>query len=94
MPIPRPYLPDAKGVAQAIQRDLEEVGITTRLETREWGTYLEAIGRGEHDMCLIGWTGDNGDPDNFLNVLLPSKTATETDSQNYSFYRNPEWTIS
>ena len=91
MPIPRPYMPDGKGIAQAIQRDLEEVGIRTTLETREWGTYLEEIGRGAHDMCLIGWTGDNGDPDNFLNVLLPSKTATPEDAQNYAYYKNPEF---
>ena len=25
---------------------------------------------GEHQMGFLGWTGDNGDPDNFLAVLL------------------------
>ena len=25
---------------------------------------------GEHQMGMLGWTGDNGDPDNFLNNLL------------------------
>ncbi len=90
MPIPRPYMPDGKGIAQAMQRDLKEVGIDVRLVTREWGTYLEETGRGAHDMCLLGWTGDNGDPDNFLNVLLSSKTATKTDAQNVAYYKNPE----
>lgn len=90
MPIPRPYMPNGRGVAQAMQRDLEEVGIRVELVTREWSTYLEDIGRGEHDMCIIGWTGDNGDPDNFLNVLLSSKGATEENAQNYSYYKNPE----
>ena len=41
-------------------------------------------------MCLLGWTGDNGDPDNFLNVLLNSATATPTDAQNVAYYKNPE----
>ncbi|WP_240432458.1 ABC transporter substrate-binding protein [Rubrobacter indicoceani] len=90
MPIPRPYMPNGRGVAQAMQRDLEEVGIRVELVTREWGTYLEEIGRGEHDMCIIGWTGDNGDPDNFLNVLLSSRNATEENAQNYSYYRNED----
>ncbi|MBA2692076.1 MAG: ABC transporter substrate-binding protein [Rubrobacter sp.] len=90
MPIPRPYMPNARGVAQAMQNDLEEVGINVELVTREWGTYLDETGRGEHDMCILGWTGDNGDPDNFLNVLLSSRGATETDAQNVAYYQNPE----
>ena len=90
MPIPRPYMPDGRGVAQAIQRDLEEVGIRAQLETREWGTYLEETGRGTHDACILGWTGDNGDPDNFLNVLLSSKSATEENALNVAFYKNPD----
>ncbi|MBA2440887.1 MAG: ABC transporter substrate-binding protein [Rubrobacter sp.] len=35
MPIPRPYMPDGEGLAQAMQQDLEEVGIDVNLETRE-----------------------------------------------------------
>lgn len=90
MPIPRPYMPDGKGIAQAMQQDLEQVGIRAKLETREWGTYLEETGSGVHDMALLGWTGDNGDPDNFMNVLLASSTATPTDAQNIAYYKNPE----
>jgi peptide/nickel transport system substrate-binding protein len=90
MPIPRPYMPDGKGIAQAMQQDLKEVGVNAKLVTYEWGTYLERTGSGEHDMALLGWTGDNGDPDNFLNVLLSSKTATEKDALNIAYYKNPE----
>ena len=90
MPIPRPYMPDGRGVAQAMQRDLEEVGITAKLVTREWGTYLEETGTGAHDAAMLGWSGDNGDPDNFLNVLLSSGSATEEDAQNIAYYKNPE----
>ncbi|MGI8651036.1 MAG: ABC transporter substrate-binding protein [Rubrobacter sp.] len=90
MPIPRPYMPNGRGVAQAMQQDLQEVGIQVELVTREWGTYLEETGRGEHDMCILGWTGDNGDPDNFLNVLLSSKGATEENAQNVAYFQNEE----
>jgi peptide/nickel transport system substrate-binding protein len=90
MPIPRPYMPDGKGIAQAMQQNLKEVGVDAKLVTFEWGTYLDKTGRGEHDMALLGWTGDNGDPDNFLNVLLSSTTATETDALNIAYYKNPE----
>ena len=90
MPIPRPYMPDGKGIAQAMQQDLKEVGVTAKLVTREWGTYLQETGEGAHPMALLGWTGDNGDPDNFLNVLLGSASATPTDALNIAYYKNPE----
>ena len=90
MPIPRPYMPDGKGIAQAMQSDLEKIGVNAKLVTFEWGTYLEKTGSGQHPMALLGWTGDNGDPDNFLNVLLGSASATETDALNIAYYKNPE----
>jgi peptide/nickel transport system substrate-binding protein len=90
MPIPRPYIPDGKGIAEAMQQDLKEVGINAKLVTYEWGTYLQKTGSGEHDMALLGWTGDNGDPDNFLNVLLASKSATKENALNIAYYKNPE----
>jgi peptide/nickel transport system substrate-binding protein len=90
MPVPRPYMPDGKGIAQDMQADLKEVGVNAELVTYEWGTYLEKTGSGQHPMCLLGWPGDNGDPDNFLNVLLGSATATETYALNVAYYKNPE----
>lgn len=90
MPIPRPYMPDAKSVAQVMQQDLKKVGVNVKLVTYEWGTYLEKTGAGEHPTCLLGWTGDNGDPDNFLNVLLNSAGATPTDALNVAYYKNPK----
>ena len=40
-------------------------------------------------MALLGWTGDNGDPDNFLYVLL-DKSATALPASNIAFYRSEE----
>jgi ABC-type transport system substrate-binding protein len=90
MPIPRPYMPDAKSVAQVMQQNLEKVGVSATLRTFDWGTYLTKTGSGEHTTCLLGWTGDNGDPDNFLNVLLNSASATSTGALNVAYYKNPE----
>jgi peptide/nickel transport system substrate-binding protein len=42
-------------------------------------------------MCLIGWTGDNGDPDNFLYTLLDRDAAVKGSAQNYSFWRDPRF---
>jgi peptide/nickel transport system substrate-binding protein len=90
MPIPRPYMPDAKSIAQVMQQNLEKVGVSAKLVTYEWGTYLSKTGAGEHPTCLLGWTGDNGDPDNFLNVLLNSASATPQNALNVAYYKNPK----
>jgi len=91
MPVPRPYMPDGKLIAQAMQQDLEKVGVKCNLVTYDWGTYLEKLENFEHTMCLIGWIGDNGDPDNFLYVLLDKDTATPGSAQNYSNYKSDEY---
>jgi peptide/nickel transport system substrate-binding protein len=90
MPLARPYMPDAKSIAQAMQEDLKEVGINATLETRDWSVYLQETGRGVHDMCLLGWTADNGDPDNFLGILLSSASATPQNALNVAYYKSSE----
>ncbi len=70
MPVQRPYNPDAKKMAELIQSDWAKIGVEAEIVTFEWGEYLKRSKAGEHDTVLLGWTGDNGDPDNFLRVLL------------------------
>lgn len=91
MPVPRPYMPDGRKVAEAMQADLAKVGINAKIVSYEWTTYLEKTKNLEHDACLLGWTGDNGDPDNFLYVLL-SKTAAYAPATNYASWKNDEFT--
>jgi peptide/nickel transport system substrate-binding protein len=85
---PRPYMPQPGKVAEAIQADLEKVGVRARLVQWDWGTYLDKVFNGDHTMALLGWTGDNGDPDNFLYVLLDKTAAERKPSQNVAFYRS------
>lgn len=70
MPVQRPYNPNARRMAEMIQADWAKVGVEAEIVTFEWGEYLKRSKNGEHDTVLLGWTGDNGDPDNFLYVLL------------------------
>jgi len=70
MPVQRPYNPNARRMAEMIQADWAKVGIDAKVVTYEWGEYLKRSKDGEHETVLLGWTGDNGDPDNFLAVLL------------------------
>jgi dipeptide transport system substrate-binding protein len=77
MPVQRPYNPNARRMAEMIQADWAEVGVDAEIVTYEWGEYLARTNRGEHETVLLGWTGDNGDPDNFLYVLLGCDAARD-----------------
>lgn len=70
LPVSRPYLPNGKKLGELVQADLAKIGVKVKLVTFDWPTYLEKSKKGEHQMIQFGWTGDNGDPDNFMNVLL------------------------
>lgn len=87
MPVTRPYMPDGPKVAEAIQADFEKIGVKAKITTYEWATYLEKTRLGEADTFLLGWTGDNGDADNFLYVLLDEDNIG---SNNYTYYKNPK----
>ncbi len=75
MPVQRPYNPNARRMAELIQADWAKVGVDAEIVTFEWGEYLKRSKEGEHQTLLLGWTGDNGDPDNFLYVLLSCDAA-------------------
>ena len=75
MPVQRPYNPDARRIGEMMQSDLAKVGIKAKIVSYEWGEYLKRTRNGEHDMAEIGWTGDNGDPDNFFDTLASCAAA-------------------
>lgn len=87
---PRPYLPQPKLTAQAIQQMLKKVGINVKVIENDWDTHLAITEKGKHDMAFLGWTGDNGDPDNFLYVLLDKDNAKKGSAGNIAFYKNDE----
>ncbi len=71
MPVQRPYNPNAQLMAQLIQQDWAKIGVRAKIVSYEWGEYnRRAKQGGEHDALLYGWSGDNGDPDNWLGALL------------------------
>jgi dipeptide transport system substrate-binding protein len=70
MPVQRPYNPNARRMAEIIQADWAKIGVIAKIVSYEWGEYLKRTKDGDHQTALLGWTGDNGDPDNFLAVLL------------------------
>ena len=56
MPVSRPYMPDGKKVAEAIQADFEKIGVTANIESPEWATYLDDTkpGRKTISTCSAG----------------------------------------
>ncbi len=91
MPVSRPYFPVPTEIAEAIQADLAAIGITATLFTEDWGTYLQDTEAGKHQMAMLGWTGDNGDPDNFLNVLYSQDKAVVGAAGNIAFKKNQQF---
>jgi dipeptide transport system substrate-binding protein len=77
MPVQRPYNPNARRMAELVQADWANVGVSAEIVSFEWGEYLKRSLAGEHQTLLLGWTGDNGDPDNFLYVLLSCDAAED-----------------
>jgi dipeptide transport system substrate-binding protein len=70
LPVTRPYNPDGKRMAELIQADWEKIGVKAKLITYEWAEYRKRSKTGEQAAMMFGWSGDNGDPDNFFVPLL------------------------
>ncbi|OEC37064.1 peptide ABC transporter substrate-binding protein [Pseudomonas sp. 1D4] len=84
-----PTIPNPALAAQMMQADLAKAGIQMTIRSLEWGELLKRSKGGEHDLVLLGWAGDNGDPDNFLSPNL-SCAAAES-GENQARWCNPEF---
>jgi len=70
LPVRRDYLPDPLQAAKLIRADWALVGVEAELLTLAWEDFLARSRQGQHQTMLLGWVGDNGDPDNFLTPVL------------------------
>jgi peptide/nickel transport system substrate-binding protein len=69
MPVSRSYYPQPQPTGELIQAYLAEIGLNVEIQSPAWPSpYIDDVNRDgrKHDMHMLGWTGDNGDPDNFL----------------------------
>ena len=90
MPVSRPYMFDPPKIAEAIQSYLAAVGIKVEIKQFEWANYIQELFEGKFQMCLFGWIGDNGDPDNFMNVVYGTNKASIGVATNFAFYINDQ----
>jgi peptide/nickel transport system substrate-binding protein len=66
---PRGYMPDPPRNFQAFTASLEKSGFKVKAHPGQWrGGYVSGVNGGQAEVFLFGWTGDFGDPANFLNV--------------------------
>lgn len=72
IPADRFYISGPKAVAEAMAADLAKAGIITELYTPgDWPTYLSHRSNGMLvGLYMMGWGGDNGDPDNFTGYFF------------------------
>lgn len=89
-PVSRPYNPNGRRTADLIKADLARIGIRLNPVTAGWNEYRTKLLNGVPGLMLYGWTGDNGDPDNFLNVLLGC-TAARQGGNNVARWCDPEY---
>jgi len=68
MPVSRFYYPSPKEMGEAMAADLAKAGINVEMYLEgDWATYLGSRRNGLLvGLYMLGWGGDNGDPDNFL----------------------------
>jgi len=88
MTVQRASNPNARMSAQMIQADWAKVGIKANIVSYEWGEYIKRAKAGEHDVMIYGWTGDNGDPDNWLGVLY---SCAAVKGSNYAKWCDPAY---
>jgi peptide/nickel transport system substrate-binding protein len=81
---PRGYNPAGADLAVALQGYLRKVGIEADIQKNDMGAFLATVRSGNyHGLFLTGWSGDNGDPDNFVGELWGSYGMPVNDTSHY-----------
>jgi peptide/nickel transport system substrate-binding protein len=84
---PRGYNPAGPNLAVAIQGYLKKIGVEANVRQMEIGGFLQAARTGTYKgLAMEGWTGDNGDPDNFIGEMWGVKNIPVV---NWCRYNNP-----
>ena len=75
--VSRPYMPNPQANFELMKADLEAVGFTVETNTAPWvPDYLDGNQLGEQQIHILGWTGDYGDPDNFIGTFFKTEAGS------------------
>ena len=85
-----------KEIATAMQADLKKVGVSAKITTMEWISYIAAVGSGldningkQFGMCQMSWMNPVNDPG--LYVEYVSAGQGDKLGLNLSYYNNPQY---
>jgi peptide/nickel transport system substrate-binding protein len=82
---PRGYNPAGPDLAVALQGYFKKIGINAAVRKLDMGAFLAQTRSGKyHGLFVTGWSGDNGDPDNFVGELFNSKYMPVGDTSHYN----------
>jgi len=74
-------------MAEVIQSQLKGVGVDVEIQVMEYGSYIEQVNSGEHQMFIGGWGNATGDGDyNQYNLF---HSASVGSPGNHFYYQNP-----
>ncbi len=69
--VSRPYMPDPQRNFEAFAASLEKSGFKITPHSAPWRPdYIGKVNSGQAQLYLLGWTGDYGDPDNFIGTFF------------------------
>ena len=72
--VERPYMPDPQANFEAMVADLEDCCFEVETKSATWSPdYLDNVDNGRYGLYLLGWTGDFGDPDNFIGTFFQTE---------------------
>jgi peptide/nickel transport system substrate-binding protein len=72
--VSRPYMPSPQDNFEAMVSNLEDCCFKVKVESAVWSpNYLDNADSGRYGAYLLGWTGDFGDPDNFIGTFFQTE---------------------
>ncbi|MDQ3916608.1 MAG: ABC transporter substrate-binding protein [Actinomycetota bacterium] len=72
--VSRPYMPVPQDNFEAMVADLEDCCFKVDKQSAIWSPdYLDNVDNGRYGLYLLGWTGDFGDPDNFIGTFFQTE---------------------
>jgi len=84
--------PTATAVAQVLQQNLSQIGLTVNVQAFARPTQIQKEGtKGEpFDATWEGWVADYADPFDFINVLLSGDNIHDNNNNNVAYFNEPK----